>query len=85
MKEKVKMGHLDRLGELKTVHNQIQQWYQEASNKIKDLSRAAEFQKSEKVTIYHHEVHKKLIRKSAILKLETNKQTTNKQGLLSVI
>ena len=34
-------------------------------------SRASEFQESEKVTIYHHEIHKKKIRKSAILKLQT--------------
>jgi hypothetical protein len=59
------------LGELKAVHQQIQLWYQKSCDKIKEQSRATEFQTNEKVTIYHHEVHKKLIRKSSILKLET--------------
>ena len=34
-------------------------------------SRVSEFQESEKVTIFYHEIHKKIIRKSAILKLQT--------------
>ena len=49
--------------ELRTVHGLIQQWYQHQSEKIKNQSRATEFQESEKVTIYHHEIHKKSIRK----------------------
>ena len=53
------------------MHSLIQQWYQKQCEKIKLESRASEFQESEKVTIYHHEIHKKLIRKSAILKLQT--------------
>ena len=53
------------------MHIKIQLWYQESCEKIKYQSRASEFQTNEKVTIYHHEVHKKMIRKSAILKLET--------------
>ena len=71
LNKKVKMGQLHMLGELRTVHQQIQLWYQRASDKVKDQSRATEFQSSEKVTIYHHEIHKKLIKKSSILKLET--------------
>jgi hypothetical protein len=71
LNKKVKNGQHDRLGELRTVHSEIQLWYQKSCDKIKDQSRAAEFQKSEKVTIYHHEVHQKLIKKSAILKLQT--------------
>ena len=65
------MGYLDRLGELQSVHQQNQISYQKACEKIKDQSQASEFQLNEKVTIYHHEVHKKIIRKSSILILET--------------
>ena len=71
LNKKVKLGNLQQLGELKTVHNQIQVWYQNSCAKVKDQSRAREFQQSEKVTIYYHEIHKKLIRKSSILKLDT--------------
>ena len=71
LNRKVKLGHTNNLAELRTVHSFIQQWYQKQCEKIKLESRASEFQESEKVTIYHHEIHKKLIRKSAILKLQT--------------
>ena len=71
LNKKVKSGNFEALGELKAVHNLIQAWYQKSCDKIKDQSRASEFQTNEKVTIYHHEVHKKLIKKSAILKLDT--------------
>ena len=69
--KKIKLGQHEFLGELKTIHSMIQIWYETECNKVKDQSRAAEFQQSEKVTIYHHKIHKKKIRKSAILKLET--------------
>ena len=49
----------------------IQGWYEKQCKKVKTQSRKDEFQESEKITIYHHEIHKKLIRKSAILKLQT--------------
>ena len=71
LNKKVKGGQTDKLVELRNVHVLIQQWYQQQSEKIKNQSRASEFQESEKVTIYHHEIHKKAIRKSAILKLQT--------------
>ena len=71
LNKKVKSGNFHALGELKAVHLQIQLWYQKSCEKIKDQSRATEFQTNEKVTIYHHEVHKKLIKKSSILKLDT--------------
>ena len=71
LNRKVKMGHLYSLGELKTVHYEIELWYQKSCEKVKEQSRAVEFQSNEKVTIYHHEIHKKLIKKSSILKLDT--------------
>ena len=58
----VKMGHMKELGDLKSVHQKIQLWYQESWDKIKYQSRASEFQTNEKVTIYNHELHKKLIK-----------------------
>ena len=71
LNKKVKNGQIDKLGELRTVHKLIQQWYENECSKIKDQSRAKEYQESEKVTIYHHEIHKKQIKKTSILKLET--------------
>ena len=71
LNRKVKLGHNINLRELRTVHSLIHQWYQRQCEKIKLESRASEFQESEKVTIYHHEIHQKLVRKSAILKLQT--------------
>ena len=69
--KKVKKGHAGHLLELNNVHALIQGWYQNQSEKVKVKSRAQEFQDSEKVTVYHHEIHKKLVKKSAILKLQT--------------
>jgi hypothetical protein len=71
LNKKVKLGNLLMLGELHAVHHQIQLWFQKFCDKIKDQSRSTEFQTNEKGTIYHHAVHKKLIRKSSILKLDT--------------
>ena len=71
LNKKVKLGNTEMLVELANVHSLIQGWYAKQCEKVKIQSRKAEFQESEKVTIYHHEIHKKLIRKSAILKLQT--------------
>ena len=54
------------------IQARIQQWYKEIAEKIKHQSRVDEFQESEKTRIYHHEIHRKHIRKSSILKLETD-------------
>ena len=71
MNKKGRIGQKQRLGELKTIHQLIHLWYEKEGKKIKDEARVQEFQESEKVTIYHHEIHKKLVKKSAILKLQT--------------
>ena len=73
LNKKLKHGHLELLGELNTIHKRIQLWYQRACSKVKEQARVDEFQSNEKVTIYHHEIHRKLIKKSAILKLETSR------------
>ena len=59
LNKKVKMGQSGKLGELRTVHKLIQLWYERECSKIKDQSRAKEYQESEKVTIYHHEIKNK--------------------------
>ena len=71
LNRKVKQGQTNNLQELTTVHGLMQSWYQKECEKVKVQSRASEFQDSEKVTMYHHKIHKKLVRKSAILKLQT--------------
>ena len=65
------MGETWRLGDLKSVHTKIENWYSQECSKIKYQTMADEHQTEEKVRIYHHELHRKSIRKSSILKLET--------------
>ena len=60
-----------KLSELKQVHPMIKQWYDQECSKIALQSKSDDSQTSEKIRIYHHEIHQKIIKKSAILKLET--------------
>ena len=73
---KVQKGESNHLAELKTVHLLIEQWYSKESEKVQHQARVNEFQCNEKTTVYHHELHKRSIKKTSILKLETE------QGLL---
>ena len=59
------------MGSFKNIHLLIEKWYCRESSKIQHQSRVQEFQSSEKTSIYHHELHKKTIKKNAILKLHT--------------
>ena len=68
---KLHQGQAYRLGELKTVHLLIERWYKVECEKVQQQSRADEFQTSEKSSIYHHELHKKVVKKGSILKLKT--------------
>ena len=68
---KLQQGQTFRLGELKTVHLLIERWYNRECEKVQKQSRADEFQTNEKSSIYHHELHKKVVKKGAILKLKT--------------
>ena len=68
---KIQQGHTDRLGELRTVHLLMEKWYIKESEKVQHQSRVREYQDNEKTSIYHHEIHKKTIKKSSILKLLT--------------
>ena len=69
---KVQKGLLWRLSDLKHVHLLVEQWYDEECSNIALQSRTDYIQYSEKIRIYHHEIHQKQIKKSAILKLETD-------------
>ena len=73
--KKIKHSNQDlwsqKLPDLITVQSQIQAWYEEQSEKIQHQSRVDEFQTSEKTRIYHHEIHKRHLSKSSILKLQT--------------
>ena len=71
MVKKIQQGQMGRLGELMTVHLLIEKWYTRESDKIQHQSRVREFQESEKTSIYHHELHKKIIKKASILQLMT--------------
>ena len=73
---KIQLGIMSRFTELRTVQLQIEDWYDQECAKISLQSRADDIQQSEKIRIYHHEIHQKLIKKSSILKLETE------QGIL---
>ena len=70
--KKIQHGQGARLGELQTVNLLIEKWYVRESEKIQHQSRVAEFQENEKSSIYHHELHKKNIKKASILQLMTD-------------
>ena len=59
------------LTDLHTVQFDIRAWYSLQSKKIQDQSRQEEFQCSENTRIYHHELHKKFVKRSSILRLDT--------------
>ena len=61
--KKLQQGQRDKLGELKTVNLLIEKWYLKESEKVQHQSSTIEYQESEKSSIYHHELHKKIIRK----------------------
>ena len=69
--KKLQQGFNNKLGELKEVHLLIEAWYQKESEKVQHQSRIEEFQNNEKTTLYHHELLKKIIKKTSILRLQT--------------
>ena len=68
---KIQSGDLGRLRELKSVQSEIDLWHAQECDKVKLQSRTDEINQSEKVRIYHHELHAKHLKKSSILKLDT--------------
>ena len=65
-------GNLSKLSELRFVQEEVNAWYQRESEKIVLQSRTKEVNVNEKVRIYHHELHRKKIKQSTILRLETD-------------
>ena len=72
---KLQNGAFDKIVELKMVQQEIQDWYSKQSEKIKIQAKCEEINSAESVRIYHHELHAKQIKKSTILKLETEHGT----------
>ena len=68
---KVQHGEGGRLSELKQVQAAIQQWHAQECEKVKIHSRSEELNTPESVRTYHHELHSQHIKKSSILKLQT--------------
>ena len=57
--------------DLLVVQSNIQAWYSKLADKIKHQSRVDEFQVSEQTRTYHHEIHRKHLKRSSIIKLQT--------------
>ena len=68
---KIQAGNMGRLAELKEIQTEIQSWHERECDKIKLQAKADEVDSAENVRIYHHELHAKHVRKSSILKLDT--------------
>ena len=64
---KLQSGEIRRLGELRDTQKQIQDWYQKEGEKLVLKARTDEVNLNEKVRLFHHELHKKHIKKTSIL------------------
>ena len=73
--KQMQSGNHSKLMELKLVQNKIVAWHIAESEKVKLQSRGDELNEPENVRIYHHEVHKKHIKRTQILKLKTDDKT----------
>ena len=71
--KELQSGHTNTMmfRRLKEVKAEICDWFETESKKVILQTRADDVQQSEKVQIYHHEQHKKQVKRSAILKLDT--------------
>ena len=67
---KLQSGQWQKLGELKSIELQIEKWYATDFEKVKLQARAEEIENAESVRIYHHELHKKHLKRTSILKLD---------------
>ena len=65
-------GRWECLVQLRQVQSEIQEWYDNESRKVILQARVEDVQQSEKVRIFHHEQHKKTVKRSSILKLQTS-------------
>ena len=58
---KVQTGHTEKLAELRTVQAEIESWYEKESKKVVLQAKTDDVCQSEKVRIYQHEEHEKII------------------------
>ena len=68
---KLQQGNMDAWPSLRRVQIEIDTWYQQESEKILLQSRCTDISLNEKVSAYHHDLHKKHLKRSSILKLMT--------------
>ena len=66
-----KKGNKDALISLKETQNLINNWFQEEADRTLIQIGMDEIDEAEEVRIFHHDLHKKRITRSAILELET--------------
>ena len=59
------------LTDLRRVQQEIEDYYSKECERVKIQAKIQEINSNEKVRIFHHENHRKHIRKSTISKLET--------------
>ena len=57
--------------ELLPALREVEEWYRQKVARIKHQARVDDIQQSEKIRIYHHELHRKHIQRNSILKLNT--------------
>ena len=69
--KKVQEGMLHHLAQLRFIQGEIVRWHNQECEKVKMQARCEEIDAVENVRIYHHELHKRHIVRSSILKLET--------------
>ena len=67
---KIQSGQMKYLYDLYLVQSNIDQWHKIACEKIKLISKCDEVSLNENVIVYHHELHKRHIKRTSILKLE---------------
>ena len=73
VKIKIQQGQKNMLTELKLIHLLIENWFVRENEKVQHQSRIQEFQENERSTLYHHEIHKKIVKRTSILKLLTDR------------
>ena len=69
--KKLLAGDLSQYSKLRGVQLEIEAWYQKESEKVVLQSICTEVSRSEKVRIFHHGLHKTHLKRSSILKLQT--------------
>ena len=71
---KMMEGDHAQLANLRCVQMEIEQWYEKQSEKILLQSRSDEVSSNEKVRIYHHDLHKKHLKRCSILNCKLMKE-----------